>query len=59
MAAGLKVWRASQWVGVLRMGSVKVLAGMGERTGLPMGRVNGPICQDWAATGEGGEEDGQ
>ena len=45
MAAGLKVWRASQWTGAWVMGSVKVADLSGEMTGAWMGRVKGPSCQ--------------
>jgi hypothetical protein len=46
MAAGLKVWSASQWTSCLRTGSRKVESGRGARTGLPSaGRVKGPISQ--------------
>ncbi len=44
IAAGLKVWRASQWMGVLAMGSVKTEALLGVMTGAVVGRVKGPIC---------------
>jgi hypothetical protein len=45
MAAGLKVWRASQWMGALVMGSVKREALFGVMTGALVGRVKGPSCQ--------------
>src|SRR6185437_2946849 len=45
MAAGLKVWRASQRTGALRMGSLKTAVLSGVMTGPSVGRVKGPICQ--------------
>src|SRR5271168_3360268 len=44
MAAGLKVWRDSQWTGFLVMGSVKREVLLGTITGAAVGRVKGPIC---------------
>ena len=49
MAAGLKVCSASHCTGALRIGSVKVDAGLGVITGFPLaGRVNGPITHGCA-----------
>jgi hypothetical protein len=45
MAAGLKVWRDSQWMGALVMGSVNREALLGVMTGALVGRVKGPSCQ--------------
>jgi hypothetical protein len=45
MAAGLKVWSASQWTGVGRRGSLKVEDLSGAMTGACVGRVKGPSCQ--------------
>src|SRR6266851_5184008 len=45
MAAGLKVWRDSQWMGALAMGSVKREVLLGVMTGALVGRVKGPSCQ--------------
>src|SRR5258708_17751213 len=45
MAAGLKVWRDSQWMGALVMGSVKRDVLLGVMTGALVGRVKGASCQ--------------
>src|SRR2546428_699512 len=45
VAAGLKVWRDSQWIGVLAMGSVKWEVLFGLMMGALVGRVKGPSCQ--------------
>jgi len=45
IAAGLKVWRDSQWMGALAMGSVKREVLFGVMTGALVGRVKGPSCQ--------------
>jgi hypothetical protein len=39
------VWRDSQWMGALAMGSVKTEALLGVMTGALVGRVKGPSCQ--------------